>query len=101
MAKAAMFGARQLMDAPLDPKYNADGMYSSHTQGSARPAARTDQVRALGRPAGQGLDSLAGYRSTTRMMKTYFETRAWIAKGDTFKADEEPRDARRAGQGDR
>ena len=33
MADAAMFGARQLIDAPLDPEFNADNGYSSHSQG--------------------------------------------------------------------
>ena len=33
MEKAAVFGAQQLMDAPLDPKQNADSPYSSHSQG--------------------------------------------------------------------
>ena len=33
--EAAMFGARQLMDAPLDPDHNADLPYSSHSQGIA------------------------------------------------------------------
>jgi peroxiredoxin len=32
-ADAAIFGARQLIDAPLDPDYNSDLPYSSHSQG--------------------------------------------------------------------
>ncbi len=41
MEKAAVFGAQQLMDAPLDPKQNADSPYSSHSQGI------TSMLRAL------------------------------------------------------
>ncbi len=33
MVEAAIFGARQLIDAPLDPDHNADNGYSSHSQG--------------------------------------------------------------------
>lgn len=33
MAAAAIFGARQLIDAPLDPQANSDNTYSSHSQG--------------------------------------------------------------------
>jgi peroxiredoxin len=33
MADAAIFGARQLIDAPKDPKNNSDAPYSSHSQG--------------------------------------------------------------------
>jgi hypothetical protein len=33
MAEAALFGARQLVAAPLDPKLNTDSGYSSHSQG--------------------------------------------------------------------
>lgn len=33
MPRAAMFGARQLIDAPLDPKRNGDETYSSHSVG--------------------------------------------------------------------
>lgn len=35
MAEAAMFGARQMIDAPLDPKHNSDNGYSTHSQGIA------------------------------------------------------------------
>lgn len=33
MADAAVFGARQLIEAPKDPQFNADALYSSHSQG--------------------------------------------------------------------
>lgn len=33
MAEAAIFGARQMIDAPLDPKHNSDHSYSTHSQG--------------------------------------------------------------------
>ncbi len=33
MAQAAIFGARQLIDAPLDPQGNNDGPYTSHSYG--------------------------------------------------------------------
>jgi hypothetical protein len=36
MEKAAIFGARQLIDAPLDPETNADAFNSSHSYGIAR-----------------------------------------------------------------
>ena len=48
MAEAAIFGARQLIDAPLDPKANGDNPYSSHSQGMTSPASRSGQVRTVG-----------------------------------------------------
>jgi peroxiredoxin len=85
MPRAAMFGARQLIDAPLDPKRNGDETYSSHSVG----------LRALAR----GLlkyerwDELLDPKTIPwrdlfldKINKAYFESRAYLGKGDLQKA---------------
>lgn len=85
MPRAAMFGARQLIDAPLDPKRNGDETYSSHSVG----------IRALAR----GLlkyerwDELLDPKTIPwrdlfldKINKAYFESRAYLGKGDLQKA---------------
>lgn len=86
MASASMTGARQLVEAPLDPKFNADGMYSSHTQGlraMLRNLIKFEKWDEI--VSGKSIP----WRDTLhdRMMKSYGECRAWIAKGERFKAE--------------
>jgi peroxiredoxin len=86
MAEAALAGARRLVESPLDPKFNSDGMYSSHSQG-LRAVARNlikferwdDLLRA----------DMLPWRDTfhDNMFKTYTETRAYIGKRERFKAE--------------
>jgi peroxiredoxin/cytochrome c-type biogenesis protein CcmH/NrfG len=86
MADAAIFGARQLIDAPLDPDHNADHDYSSHSQG----------IRAMLRALVKFERWEELLKSTTipwreifmdKMNKAYAETRAHLALGDRDKAE--------------
>ena len=47
MANAAIFGSRQLIDAPLDPRATMDSPYSTHSYGIAA-LARALQIRTMG-----------------------------------------------------
>jgi peroxiredoxin/tetratricopeptide (TPR) repeat protein len=86
MVDAAIFGARQLIDAPLDPKENNEDWRSSQSFGIfalARALAkfeRWDEI--LDRKVIPWRDL---YRD--RAYKAYFEARAWLAKGDVEKAE--------------
>jgi peroxiredoxin/tetratricopeptide (TPR) repeat protein len=86
MADAAIFGARQLIDAPHDPKDNDDDWRSSQSFGLfalARALAkfeRWDQIL-----DGKTIPWRDIYRD--KAYKAYYETRAWLAKGDQEKAD--------------
>jgi peroxiredoxin/tetratricopeptide (TPR) repeat protein len=86
MLDAAIFGARQLIDAPLDPQFNSDGPYSSHSQGI------TTMLRALVK-AEQWAELLKTSTIPWRdifmdkMNKAYAETRAHIALKDLSKAE--------------
>jgi peroxiredoxin len=86
MAEAAIFGARQLIDAPLDPKLNSDKRYSSHSQGLAsllRTLVKFERWDTL-------LDARTfPWRDTfgDKMNKAYAESRAWLGKGDLPKAE--------------
>ena len=86
MADAAIHGARQLIDAPLDPQSNADAQFSSHSQGI------NSMLRALIKF--ERWDDLL--KSSTipwreiymdKVNKAYAETRAYLGKGDRFKAE--------------
>src|SRR5579863_401941 len=85
MPRAAIFGARQLIDAPLDPKHNGDEAYSAHSVG----------IRALARVLTkyERWDELLDpktipWRDTflDKINKAYFEARAYLGKGDLQKA---------------
>ena len=85
MADAAIFGARQLIDAPIDPKFNGDNGYSSHSQGI------TAMLRALVKferwP--QLLDTRTiPWRDIflDKMNRAYVEARAHFALGNPDKA---------------
>lgn len=55
MANAAILGAKQLMEAPLDPKQNVE---SQSYSGNARDAAGVGEIRAMERVTGPGYDRL-------------------------------------------
>lgn len=86
MVEAALFGARQLIDAPLDPKLNSDKPYSSQSQGM------TALLRALVKF--ERWDTIQDaqtfpWRDTfqDKMNRAYAQTRAWLGKGDLPKAE--------------
>jgi peroxiredoxin len=85
MPRAAIFGARQLIDAPLDPKHNGDETYSAHSVG----------IRALARVLlkYECWDELLDPKTIPwrdifldKINKAYFEARAHLGKGDLQKA---------------
>lgn len=85
MAEAALAGARQLVDAPLDPQRNADALYSTHSQG-IRAIARVhlkfeqwDKLLAKGTIPWRDI-------LEDKMNQAFVEARAWFGKGDATKA---------------
>jgi peroxiredoxin len=86
MAEAAIFGARQLIDAPLDPDHNSDAPYSSHSQGIAsmlRALIKFERWNDLLK------SSTIPWRDiyTDKVNKAYAETRAHLGLGDLQKAE--------------
>jgi peroxiredoxin len=86
MADAAIFGARQLIDAPLDPDGNADAVYSSHSYGIAALARAylkferwDDLLKEKNIPWREVL--------LDKVNRNYFEARAYLAKGDAEAAE--------------
>jgi peroxiredoxin len=81
MAEAAAFGARQLIDAPLDPAGNATAPFSSHSYGLVSLARgllkfeRWDEI--LNPDSIPWRDILAD-----KMHRAYTEARAHLGKGD-------------------
>jgi peroxiredoxin/tetratricopeptide (TPR) repeat protein len=85
MVDAAIFGARQLIDAPLDPEQNSDNWRSSQSFG----------LYALGRALCrfERWDEILDEKTIPwrdiyrdKAFKNYFEARAWLGKGDLAKA---------------
>jgi peroxiredoxin/tetratricopeptide (TPR) repeat protein len=86
MFDAAILGARQLIDAPLDPKFNSDGSYSSHSQGITsmlRALVKAERWSELLKP------STIPWRDIflDKMNKAYIETRAHLALKSIDKAE--------------
>ncbi|HBY62360.1 MAG TPA: hypothetical protein DEH78_21260 [Solibacterales bacterium] len=86
MADAAIFGARQLIGAPLDPQFNGDNSFSSHSQGIrslVRTLVKYERWNDLLDP------KTIPWREITadKMMKTYVETRAHVALGNAALAE--------------
>ncbi|MGH9671987.1 MAG: hypothetical protein ACRD44_02310, partial [Bryobacteraceae bacterium] len=85
MAEAALFGARQLVNVPLDPQANLDAGYSPHSQGIrslVRAYVKFERWRDL-------LDRKSiPWRAifADRMLKAYAETRAHFGLADPYKA---------------
>lgn len=81
MAAAALAGARQLVDAPLDPERNGVALYSTHSQG-LRAIARVHLKfqrwdKLLAKDTIPWRDLLED-----KMNQAYVEARAWFGKGD-------------------
>lgn len=86
MAGAAIFGARQLIDAPLDPKANGDNAYSSHSQGMTsllRALVKFERWDEILRPGTFPWREIF----MDRMYRNYAETRARIGLGQLDKAE--------------
>jgi peroxiredoxin len=86
MAEAAIFGARQLIDAPLDPDHNSNAPYSSHSQGIAsmlRALIKFERWNDLLK------SSTIPWRDIymDKVNKAYAETRAHLGLGDLQKAE--------------
>ncbi len=86
MVDAAIFGARQLIDAPLDPQENNEDWRSSQSYGIfalARALAKFERWDEILDPKVIPWRDL--YRD--KAYKAYFEARAWLAKDEVEKAD--------------
>jgi peroxiredoxin len=86
MANAAVFGARQLIDAPLDPIANADSPYSTHSQGitaMVRALVKYERWQELLDPKTIPWRELF----MDRMNRAYAEARAHFGLGQTEKAE--------------
>ncbi len=86
MANAAIFGSKQLIDAPLDPQGNDDSPFSTHSYG----------IAALGRALlkFEHWDELLKEGTipwrdifADKVNRAYFEARAHLGKGDLEKAE--------------
>lgn len=85
MPEAAIFGARQLMDAPLDPVDNKENEFSTHSRGIAameRALIKYERWNELLNP--KSIPWRDVYED--KMNKAYSEARAWLGKGDLEKA---------------
>ena len=87
MPKAAIFGSKQLIDAPQDPKDNGDEMRSPHSYGIAglcRALVRFEHWdEILDGKTIPWRDGIFG----DKMNRQYYEARAWLAKGDLRKTE--------------
>lgn len=87
MAERAIFGAKQLIAAPLDPQSNSDNWYSSHSQGLfalLRALVKFERWDEL-------LDKKTiPWRETVfadRLHKAYGEARGYLGQGKVFEAE--------------
>jgi peroxiredoxin/tetratricopeptide (TPR) repeat protein len=86
MEKAAAFGARQLIDAPLDPDGNADSFNSSRSYGIAslaRVLLKYERWDDLLKPGNIPWRDIL----FDKINRQYFEARAYLGKGDIDKAE--------------
>jgi peroxiredoxin len=86
MAEAALFGARQLVEVPLDPKDNLDAPYSPHSQGinsMLRALIKFERWQEL--LSAKSIPWRELFRD--KILKAYAETRAHIGLGDLEKAE--------------
>ncbi len=95
LPEAALAGARQMVDAPLDPERNSDNFFSTHSQGLraiARVLLKYQRWDELLLPATipwrEGLED--------RINKQYVEARARFGQGDRYSGPEEHRGSREA-----
>jgi peroxiredoxin len=85
MGASAIYGARQLLAAPLDPKQNNPDQYSAHWQGTTallRALVKFERWKELVDP------NTFNWRDVPRdrMWKAYAETQGYIGLGDLEKA---------------
>jgi len=85
MAEAAIYGARQVMAAPLDPKQNNPDQYGAHWQGTTalmRALMKYERWKELVAP-----DTFNWQEVTRdRMWKAFVEARGYIGLGELEKA---------------
>jgi peroxiredoxin/tetratricopeptide (TPR) repeat protein len=86
MANAAVFGAHQLIDAPIDPQSNNDSPFSSHSYGIqalCRASVKFERWDELLK------ENTVPWRDILldKANKAYFEARAYFAKNDLAKAE--------------
>ena len=86
MVDSAIFGARQLVDAPLDPQGNSDTFFSSHSLGIAalsRALVKFERWDDLLK------EKNIPWRDITmdKVNQAYIEARAYLGKGDLDKAE--------------
>ena len=85
MVNAALAGAKELSATPRDPVDNADGPYTAQSAGKAsmgRALMRFERWDELLNPK----TIPWGDTFRDKVSKAYFETRAWLGKGDAEKA---------------
>lgn len=85
MPEAAISGAKQLLAAPLDPKYNTPTGYSAHGQGTvalARALARFERWNDILDPKTFNWQD----HVRDRLTRAYIETLAYLGLGDIEKA---------------
>jgi peroxiredoxin/tetratricopeptide (TPR) repeat protein len=85
MPEAALTGARQLVDAPLDPQRNSDTFFSTHSQGMralARVLLKFQQWDKLVEPGRIPWREIP----EDRINKAYVEARAALGKNDRLRA---------------
>jgi len=81
LPSAAIAGAREMIDAPLDPERNSDHLYSTQSAGIRALTRvllnyqRWDEVLKAGAIPWRDIPE-------DRINKAYAETRAWLGKGD-------------------
>jgi peroxiredoxin/tetratricopeptide (TPR) repeat protein len=86
MADAAISGARQLVEAPLDPKENGERPFSNHSQGLralVRGLLKFERWDEILSPRGIPWRDIL----IDKAFRHYAEARAWIVKGDRMQAD--------------
>ena len=87
MPSAAIFGAKQLIDAPKDPKDNNDENHSPHSYGIAGLARTLTKFERWDAIVD---DTTIPWRDglfLDKMNRAYFEARAWFGKADLRKAE--------------
>ena len=85
MFNSALFGARQLIDAPQDPKLNNDQPFSNFSYGIqslSRALLKSEQYDDLLKPGNIPWRDIL----LDKVNRAYFESRACLAKGDLAKA---------------
>ena len=91
MVEAAISGARQLMDAPLDPNQNNEKAFGSHSRGIAALARALLKFERWDELLNTNVVTW-GTNAVDQADKAYFHARAWFAKGDRAQAEKRLKD---------